>query len=102
MGTFYSAARDPIFFSHHSNVDRMWTIWKTLGGKRKDITDPDWLNSGFLFYDENKNLVRVKVKDCLDTRNLGYVYEDVNIPWLKSKPTPRRSKAHERAPSGFL
>ncbi|XP_028775501.1 polyphenol oxidase, chloroplastic-like [Neltuma alba] len=99
MGTFYSAGRDPIFFGHHSNVDRMWSIWKTLGGKRRDISDPDWLNSGFLFYDENKNLVRVKVKDCLDTRKLGYFYQDVELPWLKSKPTPRRrsSKAQKVA-----
>ncbi|KAK7246547.1 hypothetical protein RIF29_41416 [Crotalaria pallida] len=90
MGTFYSAARDPIFYSHHANLDRLWTIWKTLGGKRKDITDSDWLESGFLFYDENKNLVRVKVKDCLDTTKLGYVYQDVDVPWLYVKPTPRR------------
>ncbi|CAJ1961616.1 unnamed protein product [Sphenostylis stenocarpa] len=96
MGTFYSAARDPIFYSHHSNIDRMWSIWKTLGGKRRDFTDSDWLESGFLFYDENKNLVRVKVKDCLDTRKLGYVYQDVDIPWLKSKPTPRMSGARKR------
>ncbi|KAL2969230.1 hypothetical protein AAZX31_15G068700 [Glycine max] len=89
MGTLYSAARDPIFYSHHANVDRMWSIWKTLGGKRSDIKDPDWLESGFLFYDENKNLVRVKVKDCLDTRKLGYVYQDVDVPWLEAKPTPR-------------
>ncbi|KAH1103156.1 hypothetical protein AAZX31_13G225400 [Glycine max] len=97
MGTFYSAARDPIFFSHHSNIDRMWSIWKTLGGKRKDFTDSDWLESGFLFYDENKNLVRVKVKDCLDERKLGYVYQDVDIPWLNSRPTPRRSRVQKVA-----
>ncbi|KAI9120335.1 hypothetical protein K1719_007368 [Acacia pycnantha] len=98
MGTFYSAARDPIFFCHHSNIDRMWSIWKTLGGnnKRRDISDPDWLNSGFLFYDENKNLVRVKIKDCLDTTKLGYVYQDVDIPWLKSKPTPSRKSSKPR------
>ncbi|KAI4296684.1 hypothetical protein L6164_036625 [Bauhinia variegata] len=90
MGTFYSAGRDPIFYAHHSNVDRMWEIWKSLGGKRQDITDTDYLESAFLFYDENKNLVRVKVKDCLDTKKLGYVYQDVEIPWLKSKPTPRK------------
>ncbi|KAL3741867.1 hypothetical protein ACJRO7_017353 [Eucalyptus globulus] len=91
MGNFYSAARDPIFFSHHSNVDRMWTVWKTLGGSRRtDFTDPDWLNAAFLFYDENAQAVRVKVKDCLETTNLGYVYQDVDIPWLKSKPTPRK------------
>lgn len=91
MGNFYSAARDPIFFSHHSNVDRMWSVWKTLG-KNKDITDKDWLDTGFLFYDENAQLVRVKVRDCLDSKKLGYVYQDVDIPWLTSRPTPRRSK----------
>ncbi|PSR98570.1 Polyphenol oxidase [Actinidia chinensis var. chinensis] len=89
MGNFYSAARDPIFYAHHSNVDRMWSIWKTLGGRRQDFTDPDWLNAGFVFYDENADLVRVKVKDCVDTRKLGYVYQDVDIPWLTNKPTPR-------------
>ncbi|KAK4271498.1 hypothetical protein QN277_020187 [Acacia crassicarpa] len=93
MGSLYSAGRDPIFYSHHSNIDRMWEIWKTLGGRRQDLTDPDWLESGFLFYDENKNLVNVKIMDCLDTRKLGYVYQDVNVPWLQAKPTPRRSRA---------
>ncbi|KAK7246542.1 hypothetical protein RIF29_41411 [Crotalaria pallida] len=96
MGNFYSAARDPIFYSHHANVDRLWSIWKTLGGKRKDITDPDWLESGFLFYDENKNLVRVKVKDSLDTTKLRYVNQEVDIPW-KNKPTPRRSRVQKAA-----
>ncbi|KAJ6886721.1 polyphenol oxidase [Populus alba x Populus x berolinensis] len=91
MGNFYSAARDPIFFCHHSNVDRMWTIWKTIpGGLRRDIRDPDWLNSEFLFYNENAELVRCKVRDCLDNRRLRYTYQNVEIPWLKSKPIPRR------------
>ncbi|XP_059439392.1 polyphenol oxidase, chloroplastic-like [Corylus avellana] len=92
MGNFYSAGRDPIFYSHHSNVDRMWTIWKTLGGKRQDFTDPDWLNASFIFYDEDAQPVRVYVKDSLDSTNLRYVYQDVEIPWLKSKPTPRKPK----------
>ncbi|KAJ4703427.1 Polyphenol oxidase [Melia azedarach] len=90
MGNFYSAGRDPIFFAHHSNVDRMWSIWNSLGGKRTNPTDPDWLDAGFLLYDENANLVRVKVRDCLDTKKLGYVYQEVDIPWLKTKPTPRK------------
>ncbi|KAK8484044.1 hypothetical protein V6N13_032657 [Hibiscus sabdariffa] len=91
MGAFYAAARDPIFYAHHSNIDRTWSIWKTIGNRnRKDFNDQDWLDSSFLFYDENANLVRVKVRDCLDTRSLGYVYQDVEIPWLKAKPTPAR------------
>ncbi|KAE8728795.1 Polyphenol oxidase II [Hibiscus syriacus] len=95
MGNFYSAGRDPLFYAHHSNVDRMWNIWKSLPGKkpgkkRTDFADTDWLDSSFLFYDENANLNRVKVRDALDTRNLGYDYQRVDIPWLKNKPTPRR------------
>ncbi|KAK2393503.1 polyphenol oxidase A1, chloroplastic [Trifolium repens] len=102
MGIFYSAARDPIFFSHHSNIDRFWSIWKTLGGKRKDFNDKDWLESGFLFYDENKNLVKVKVKDCLDTKKLGYVYQDVDIPWLNAKPTPKRTHKNVKVAQGNI
>ncbi|KAI3699170.1 hypothetical protein L2E82_43260 [Cichorium intybus] len=93
MGSFYSAARDPIFFAHHANIDRMWSIWKTLGRTRRDFRDKDWLDSSFFFYDENAELVRVKVRDCLDSKNLGYVYQEVDIPWLNSKPEPRRKMA---------
>ncbi|GMH05426.1 hypothetical protein Nepgr_007266 [Nepenthes gracilis] len=92
MGNFYSAGWDPISYSHHANVDRLWSIWKTLGGNRRDHSDPDWLNTQFIFYDENANLVRVKVRDCLETKSLGYVYQKVDIPWAGSRSTPRRSK----------
>ncbi|KAL0917426.1 hypothetical protein M5K25_012485 [Dendrobium thyrsiflorum] len=85
MGVFYSAARDPIFFAHHSNIDRLWDVWKTLGGQRQDFTDTDWLDAGFLFYDENKQLVRVKVRDCLNTELLRYKYQDVDNPWVNAK-----------------
>lgn len=92
MGTFYSAARDPIFYAHHANVDRMWSIWKTLGNNRQDFTDSDWLNASFIFYDENAQAVRVRIRDCLDNKKLGYTYQDVDLPWLNSSPTPQRSK----------
>ncbi|KAL5575468.1 hypothetical protein UlMin_017167 [Ulmus minor] len=95
MGNFYSAGRDPMFYSHHSNVDRMWTVWKSQGGKSKDLTDPDYLNAQFLFYDEKKQLVQVKVRDCFDTKNLGYKYDKEDIremPWYKSKPQLRKPK----------
>ncbi|KAI3994167.1 hypothetical protein MKX01_012424 [Papaver californicum] len=92
MGNFYSAARDPIFFAHHSNVDRMWTIWKSLGGRRQDFTDPDFLNASFILYDEKKQLVRVTVKDSLEQENLRYKYQDVEIPWLQTKPKAPTTK----------
>ncbi|KAH6788777.1 hypothetical protein C2S51_003783 [Perilla frutescens var. frutescens] len=93
MGNFYSAGRDAAFYCHHSNVDRMWTIWKTINTDYpKDITEPDYLNAAFLFYDENKQLVRVKVADCVDHQKMGYEYETIDTPWLKFKPTTKTPK----------
>ncbi|KAI3925745.1 hypothetical protein MKX01_003304 [Papaver californicum] len=98
MGSSYISARDPIFFAHHANVDRIWLIWKSLGGNRKDFTDPDFLNAGLIFYDEKKQLVRVTVKDCLEHENLRYKYQDVEIPWLQAKPkAPTGKKVDKKA-----
>ncbi|GER53930.1 polyphenol oxidase [Striga asiatica] len=94
MGNFYSAGRDTLFYSHHANVDRMWATWKTLKTDvPKEITDPDYLNASFLFYDEKKRLVRVKVADCLDHRKMGYDYEKVDIPWLNYRPSKKAARA---------
>nr|XP_043629003.1 polyphenol oxidase I, chloroplastic-like [Erigeron canadensis] len=93
MGNLYSSGRDPLFYCHHCNVDRMWSLWKMLDGKNVDITDTDWLNTSFVFYDENKNLVRVYVKDCLLTNKLGYDYQKVDVPWVSTKPVPRAPKS---------
>ncbi|KAI4342972.1 hypothetical protein MLD38_027528 [Melastoma candidum] len=98
MGNLYSSGRDPLFYSHHTNVDRMWVLWKELGGKKRtDLTDSDWLNASFVFYDENADLVRVKVKDCLNPSDLGYHYQKVDLPWLTSKPTPRKKSSKASA-----
>jgi polyphenol oxidase len=93
MGTYYSAARDPIFYLlHHANSE----VWLELdldddddSGNRPrhaDFTDPDWLDSSFLFYDEDARLVRVTVRDMLDMGRLRYTYGEVDMPWLKARP----------------
>ncbi|MQL67721.1 hypothetical protein F6Q10_35520, partial [Streptomyces vinaceus] len=81
MGNFYSAGLDPVFYCHHANVDRMWNEWKAIGGKRRDLSDKDGLNSEFFFYDENRNPYRVKVRDCLDSKKMGYDYAPMPTPW---------------------
>ncbi|KAL7143549.1 hypothetical protein ABFS83_08G198800 [Erythranthe nasuta] len=97
LGNFYSAGRDPLFYCHHANVDRMWTLWQYFLPNNKlmdkKITDPDYLNASFLFYDENAQLVRVTVKDCLDNTKLGYDYERVDLPWLDYRPPPQTAQA---------
>jgi polyphenol oxidase len=70
MGNFRFAAYDPVFYAHHGNIDRLWDVWKSLPGDyRKDITDRDYLNTEFLFYDENGDLVKVKIAQALDICN---------------------------------
>ncbi|KAL3821317.1 hypothetical protein ACJIZ3_007222 [Penstemon smallii] len=97
LGNFYSAGRDPLFYCHHGNVDRMWTLWQYFlpSSKVPDkrITDPDFLNAAFLFYDENAQLVRVTVKDCLDNLRMGYDYERIDLPWLDYRPPPQTAGA---------
>ena len=92
MGFLGSAGNDPLFYSHHSNVDRMWHLWSTRLGGGQGITDTDWLDASFVFYDDVKSprKVRIKFRDVLDTRNLGYTYDaeaDRDLPWLRPKIT---------------
>ncbi|XP_066325832.1 polyphenol oxidase I, chloroplastic-like [Miscanthus floridulus] len=92
MGFLGSAGRDPLFYSHHANVDRMWHLWSTRLGGGQGITDTDWLDASFVFYDGVKRprKVRIKFRDVLDTRDLGYAYDveaDRDLPWLRPKIT---------------
>ncbi|MFS7921713.1 putative catechol oxidase [Helianthus anomalus] len=89
LGNFYSAGYDPVFYVHHANVDRMWHIWMGLKGKRKGPSSTDWMNSSYVFYDENEELVRVYNRDCVNMRRMGYMYEASSIPWKESPPIPR-------------
>lgn len=101
MVHLYSAARDPIFYSHHANCDRLWNVWKTLpGGKRTGFEDdPDWMESQLLFYDENADLVRVKIKDSLDNVKLRYTYEEVDNPWACHDPLKSTAQKKQKISS---
>jgi hypothetical protein len=48
--------------------------------------------SKLIFWNENKELVRVKVKDTLDSKKLGYGFQDAPVPWLKIRPPPKLSR----------
>ncbi|GAQ81141.1 hypothetical protein KFL_000720100 [Klebsormidium nitens] len=99
MGQFGTAGQDPIFYGHHGNLDRLWSVWLTLpGGNRRNFVDPDWLGASFLFFDENRNLVEAKVSDAINTQaSLRYAYEDVPIPWATAPaPAPRNFAPSQR------
>ncbi|XP_058106933.1 polyphenol oxidase, chloroplastic-like [Magnolia sinica] len=82
MGNFLRAARDPIFYAHHSNVDRLWEIFRTRNNASNfEAKYHDWLNSSFVFYDENAKLVKVTVSQSLNIGQLGYSYESLESEW---------------------
>ena len=72
-----TAAFDPVFWVHHSNVDRLWEIWLRT---HKEVTkDTDWLDFPLgNFFDPNGTPVKKKVRDLLYISKLGYTYP--NLP----------------------
>jgi len=73
MGQVPYAAKDPIFWIHHCNIDRLWASWNA--GGRKNPTDAAFLAKTFVFADANGNRVAAKVQDFLDIAKLGYKYD---------------------------
>ncbi|KAI3954936.1 hypothetical protein MKW92_039299 [Papaver armeniacum] len=88
MGVFYSAAWDPSFYAHHTNIDRLWDVWREMADYKKDIVDPDWLNAYFYFHNEQSQLVRARVHQIMNITKMGYGYQKVDLPWLNVKPKP--------------
>lgn len=73
---FPAAARDPLFFLHHANVDRIWENWILQG--HVNTTDPLWLDMVFPnhFLRMNGQTYSVRVDKVRRTADLGYKYDD--------------------------
>lgn len=83
MGNLGYAARDPLFFAHHGNIDKLWSAWNDLAGSSglpphayQNPTDAGFLNARWSFYDENQQVVSMSAADVLDhNANLRYTYK---------------------------
>jgi len=74
MGNLGSSARDPLFYAHHANIDKLWHRWNALG--RSNPGDADFLTLRWTFYDEHGSPVSISAADVADHRqNLRYDYE---------------------------
>jgi polyphenol oxidase len=75
MGNLSLAARDPIFYAHHCNIDRLWAEFHRLNPvAHANPTDAEFLIHSFPFFDENKQLVTIRVQDVMDPVPLGFSY----------------------------
>ncbi len=65
MGNIPFAAFDPIFFTHHCMIDRLWRIWQ---GQHPQASFPDSLRS------ETMTPFNLTAGEVLDPTTLGYDY----------------------------
>jgi hypothetical protein len=69
MANLQFSPRDPVFYAHHGNIDRLWSSWVKAGH-----ANPDFGNSQVFFYDENRKWRSTKFNDLRDESKLGYRY----------------------------
>jgi len=77
MSSVPTAAQDPVFYLHHCNIDRLWNLWLTQGGRTDPLGDGVWKNQALTFFDENGGPVTMKACDVLRaSEQLQYTYDN--------------------------
>lgn len=70
-----TAARDPVYWLHAANIDRIWVKWTAQVGVAP-VDDNVWMTTPFTFVDENGDDQVMTGADVLDTQiQLGYRYD---------------------------
>ncbi len=76
MGAVPYAGNDPLFWVHHSNIDRMWASWNRNGGKNPtDATQYPWINNRFVFVNGSGNRVNYPLRNYFSVLALNYDYD---------------------------
>lgn len=92
------AAEDPIFWLHHSNIDRLWSVWNDNGGTNPD-DDPAWAGfDEFCFWDATGTRHTMTPAQVTSLSLLDYDYEPQPEPadpgtLRMVPPTARRLEA---------
>jgi hypothetical protein len=76
-----TAAFDPSFSVHHSNIDRLWAAWSCLPGKSwgKAMPPSPWFNERpWFFYDPDGTVVNKPRKAYFDYRALGVRFKYID------------------------
>jgi Common central domain of tyrosinase/Polyphenol oxidase middle domain len=79
MATFTESGFDPIFYAHHGNCDRIWEAWRQYHPENKYPEAELWLNKKLYSTDGNGRPVEFKISELLDTKQLGYSFENTDF-----------------------
>jgi tyrosinase len=96
MGAVPTAARDPLFWVHHCNVDRLWSAWLSAGGGRRMPSqgDPYYAQASFAY--DVAGTWRASVARMADADALGYTWSDLALPVSPSSQLPPEPLARVR------
>jgi len=71
MGTLRYAALDPIFYMHHGNIDRIWSLYKN----RMPSVDGPWGRQEYTYVDVDGSPITVSVKDIVTKLSPKITYQ---------------------------
>lgn len=94
MGSIPVAAFDPIFYAHHTMIDRLWYLWQVKNGV--DNIPPNYLNEVLAPFGAT-------VKQVLDINALGYEYASSSaaaVPAAAAPAATGRGSGARRARKG--
>jgi hypothetical protein len=74
MGAVPASALDPIFYAHHTNIDRLYQCWLQTDEPNRLPNDPTHLDVRYSFIDGDGSVVERRVGDMLTVSGLGYSY----------------------------
>ncbi len=95
MSAFHTAALDPIFWLHHCNLDRLWTVWLNRDPLHLNPAEAQWLSTiSFDFHDAQGASTSLTCSQVVDStaEPLSYDYEDVSEP-LGAAPEGRSRRS---------
>ena len=88
------AARDPIFWVHHANIDRLWQVWLNQNsGRLNPLGSTAWTTTKFTFFDEKGTKVEMTGCDILNmVTQLNYQYQGVPVQNVQLCAQPGQPK----------
>ncbi len=95
MGILDTAARDPLFWAHHANIDRLWDVWIAKYGT--PAYPSGFLNQSWTFWNQDQRLTRFTGSDAANrATRLKYRYAaPCGQPPAAAAPAPPPPKPPE-------
>ena len=99
MGWVPTAAFDPVFWTHHSNIDRLWQQWTNSNNGQlvtlEDLNSFPWVYS---FFDENGKKVTYTNEEIIKIiYDLDYDFDDTKVQSKEMKLKSVRAGKHVTA-----